>query len=234
MNIHALIHAPYEQPGYIEEWTGKKKHVLTFTNFYEPYKMPNMEEFDWLIVMGGPMGVYEEDKYPWLKEEKVFIKQAVESNKIILGICLGSQLVAEVLGAKVFRNHKKEIGWFEIRASGQAKTHELFNHFPDEFIVFHWHGDTYNLPVNAVHLAESEACKNQAFLYNDRVIGLQFHLEITEKLLDKMLTGGNEELQKDLYIQTEEEIREGNNFCRGNNQILEQLLDKLEKKYTAF
>jgi len=232
MNIHAFIHTPFEAPGYIEQWVKEKNHNFSTTRFYEQFTMPNINDVDWLIVMGGPMGVYDEDKYPWLKEEKSFIKQAVNSSKIILGICLGSQLIAEVLGAKVFPNKYKEIGWFNIRTTEAAIKNSIFNFFPDETIVFHWHGDTFNLPSGAVHLAESNVCKNQAFIYNEKVIGLQFHLEVTEKLLNEMLDGGNDELVKAECIQTEVEIRSGTRHCERTNAILYNLLDNLEEKFT--
>jgi len=231
MNIHAFIHAPFEKPGYIENWAKEKGHTLILTNLFEPFHLPAIEDIDWLVIMGGPMGVYEEDKYPWLKEEKNFIKKAVEKNKVILGICLGSQLIAEVLGAKVFPNKYKEIGWFNIKITEAAKKSDLFGFFPEQTVVFHWHGDTFDLPNGAVQIAESQVCKNQAFIYNERVIGLQFHIEVTDKLLNEMLEGGNDELKNESYIQTEDEIRRGIHYCNGTNLILHKLLDNIERKF---
>jgi GMP synthase-like glutamine amidotransferase len=231
MKIHALIHTPFEKPGYIEQWATAKGHNISLTKLYEPFILPDLSNIDWLIVMGGPMGVYDEDKYPWLKEEKNFIKEAVNLNKVILGICLGSQLVAEALGAKVFTNKFKEIGWFKIQTTMEAEQVDLFNLFPKETVVFHWHGDTYNLPPGAIHLAESDVCKNQAYIFNERVIGLQFHIEVTADLLNEMLEGGSDELNKDKYIQTEAEIRNGIKLCIEANLLLHSLLDKLEKKF---
>jgi GMP synthase-like glutamine amidotransferase len=229
MNIHTFIHAPFEKPGYIENWAKEKCHTLFLTNLYEPFQLPELEDMDWLIIMGGPMGVYEEDKFPWLKAEKNFIKKAIENNKVILGICLGAQLIAEALGAKVFANKYKEIGWFNIKATEEAKKNALFDFFPEETVVFHWHGDTFDLPRGAVHIAESEVCKNQAFIYNQQVIGLQFHIEMTEKLLNEMLEGGNDELKNGSYIQSEDEIRRGIHYCKGTNLILHKLLDNIER-----
>jgi GMP synthase (glutamine-hydrolysing) len=233
MKIHVFLHTPFETPGYIEKWIKVKNHSVTFTKFYEPYTLPKPEEIDWLIVMGGPMGVYDEDKYPWLKEEKSFIKQAVESRKIILGICLGSQLIADALGAKVFPNKYKEIGWFKIRTTDEAQRDLIFNFFPKESVVFHWHGDTYNLPAGAVHLAESEATKNQAFIYNGRIIGLQFHIEVTEKLLNEMVDAGNDELVNNSFVQNADEIRSGMRFNKSTNLLLHNLLDNIEGIFNA-
>ncbi|MDR3628000.1 MAG: type 1 glutamine amidotransferase [Ignavibacteriaceae bacterium] len=228
MKIHVFLHTPFETPGYIEKWIKVKNHSITFTKFYETYTLPKTDEIDWLIVMGGPMGVYEEDKYPWLIEEKSFIKQAVENRKIILGICLGSQLIAEALGAKVFPNKYKEIGWFKIRTTDDGKANPIFNFFPKESVAFHWHGDTFNLPAGAVRLAESEATKNQAFIYNGHVIGLQFHIEVTEKLLNEMIAAGNDELVPGSFLQTADEIRNGMSFSKSTNLLLHNLLDNIE------
>jgi len=228
MNIHALLHIPYESPGYIEKWIRVKNHNLTYTKFYEPFNLPDIKDIDWLIVMGGPMSVYEDDKYPWLKAEKEFIKQAVEKNKLVLGICLGSQLIAEVLGAKVYPNKLKEIGWFKIKTTEAVKENAVFNFFPKETVVFHWHGDTYDIPAGAVRLAESEAAKNQAFIFNNKVIGLQFHIEVTELLLNNMVDSGIKELKKDIYVQTAEEIRSGIHNCTSANLLLHNSLDNLE------
>jgi len=230
MNIHAFIHASFEKPGYIENWANEKGHTLILTKFYEPFQLPELEDIDWLIIMGGPMGVYEEDKFPWLKAEKNFIKKAIENNKVILGICLGAQLIAEVLGAKVFPNKYKEIGWFNVKASEEAKNNALFDFFPEESVVFHWHGDTFELPQGAVHIAETEVCKNQAFVYNERIIGLQFHIEMTENLLNGMLEGGLGELMNGKYIQTEDEILKGRNNCSIMNSLLSKLLTNIENK----
>jgi len=114
---------------------------VAYTRFYEAHQLPGIDDIDWLIVMGGPMGVYDESFYPWLVEEKAFIKQAIEHNKTVLGICLGSQLIAEVLGAKVYPNKQKEIGWFDITLSETAARHPLFENFENQFPVFHWHGN---------------------------------------------------------------------------------------------
>jgi GMP synthase-like glutamine amidotransferase len=233
IEIHALIHTPFEKPGYIEQWANAKGYNISLTKLYEPFILPDPIDIDWLIVMGGPMGVYDEEKFPWLKDEKAFIRKAINLNKIVLGICLGSQLIAEILGAKVFRNNFKEIGWFKIKTTIKAEQEDLFNLFPKEAIVFHWHGDTYNLPPHAIHLAESDVCKNQAYIFNERVIGLQFHIEVTPDLLNEMLAGGSDELKKNKYIQTEEEIRNGIKFCKEANILLHRLLDKLEKKFAV-
>jgi len=183
LNIHYFTHVPFEGLAYIEEWAVNKGHKLTSTEFYKSKNLPDINKVDWLIIMGGPMSVNEEDEYPWLTDEKRFVKEAIEKGKIVIGICLGAQLITDVLGAKVYKNVYKEIGWFQVHFTESAKKLPLFSSFPDEMMVFHWHGETFDLPEGAIHLAESEGCKNQAFIYKDKVLGLQFHFEMTEKAM---------------------------------------------------
>jgi len=194
MRIHAIIHVPYEGLGCIADWVDKGLHSLTFTRIYESVVFPSVSDVDLLVVMGGPMSVYDEPAFPWLKEEKAFISAMIGQGKKVLGICLGSQLIAEVLGTKVYPNHQKEIGWMNVRKT----TVGCRSGFPgdDEFTVFHWHGDTYDLPSGALHLFESEACLHQAFMLYDRVIALQFHLEVTCQTLNGMVENGKDEIER--------------------------------------
>jgi GMP synthase-like glutamine amidotransferase len=231
MRIHILQHESYESPGYIEDWIKEKNYILTFTRFYESGILPEMNEFDWLIIMGGPMGVYDEEKYGWLKIEKIFIKGAIDAGKVVLGICLGSQLIAAVLGAKVYPNKHREIGWLNIKLTKNTKDNFLFSSFQDHIKVFQWHSDTFDLPAGAIRLAESEACKNQAFVVNDKVIALQFHFEVTESSLHEMVAWGINELVQDEYVQTGEEILRQKNLIHTNNKMMDALLNKIENKF---
>lgn len=233
MKIHSLHHAPFEGLGCINDWIDSKKFALSSTFLYESNDLPQLDEFDWLIIMGGPMGVYDEDQYPWLKKEKIFIKSAVEKGKMVLGICLGSQLAAEVLGAKVYRNEFKEIGWFPVNFTEEIHNNPLFSFFPGELIVFHWHGDTYDLPPGAIHLAQSIGCKNQGFLFKDRVIGLQFHLETTPESLNEMINGSEDELVKDTFIQTPREILSMTDNASSNNRLMFGILNRMEESYSG-
>ncbi len=225
MRIHYLQHKPYESPGCILDWANKNGHSLSATKFYEGINFPELSDFDFLIIMGGPMGVYDEDKYPWLIEEKKFIKESIQNNKIVLGICLGSQLIADSLGSKVYKNKFKEIGWFPVKIKNR---HKFFSALPQEIKTAHWHGDTFDLPAGAVHIAESSACKNQAFVFNDRVIGLQFHLEFTVESLKELINNGREELVKDKYVQTEDEILSSLELLSTSNSLLFKILDRIE------
>lgn len=229
LNIHYFQHVPFEKPAYIEKWAIQKNHNFTGTHFYKHDKLPKVNELDWLVIMGGPMNIYEEDKFSWLAEEKRFIKKAIDKNKIVLGICLGSQLIADVLGSKVFKNNYKEIGWFPVHLSEEAKENQLFNFLPDEFNAFHWHGETYNIPDGAIHIAESRACKNQAFICRDRVIGLQFHFEMTTAAINEIINECKNDLKKDKFVKTEDEIRNKMNNIKNANKLMHELLNRLEK-----
>lgn len=230
LKIHTLQHVPFEGLGCIEQWITSKGHSINYTKLYSQPQFPTLNEFDWLIVMGGPMGVYDEAIYPWLREEKEFIRQAIESGKTVVGICLGAQLIAEVLGAKVYPNKQKEIGWFDIHKTEFAKSDPLLEQLEEQFIVFHWHGDTFDLPAESERLFSSAVCLNQAFLYKKKVLGLQFHFEVTPHTLKEMIENGRNELVEDETIQSATKILEQTNYIDSNNQKMFRILDYLEKE----
>jgi GMP synthase-like glutamine amidotransferase len=226
LRIHYLQHVPFEGLGYIETWAKQHKHKVTCTRFYQGTNLPKMPEFDWLIIMGGPMGVYEEAKYEWLSLEKNFIGQAIEKKKFVLGICLGAQLIAHVLGAKVYPNQHEEIGWFPITFTADAESYPPFAHLPEGLKVLHWHSDTFDLPQSAQLLASSQACRNQAFVYQEHVVGLQFHSEMTANGLLQLIHACQEELERKHYIQSANDMFREENF-RQNHQLLTKLLNKI-------
>jgi GMP synthase-like glutamine amidotransferase len=228
LRIHYLQHVAFEGLGCIENWVLEKGHKLSCTKFFEGDQLPNHLSYDWLIIMGGSMGVCDEEKYNWLVAEKDFIKNAIQQTKKILGICLGSQLIASALGANVYPNKEKEIGWFPITLSETASN--PLQETATNFSVFHWHEDTFDLPKNTINLASSEGCKNQAFIYNEKIIGLQFHLEVTKELLNQMLSFGNDELIEGKYIQSVEMILDKTSLIEENNKRMYNLLNYLETK----
>ncbi|MBX2925860.1 MAG: type 1 glutamine amidotransferase [Chitinophagaceae bacterium] len=227
MHIHYFQHVAFESPGYIRDWAEKNGCTESFTLFYGKYSLPDVHQIDWLVVMGGPMGVYDTGAYPWLEEEKKFILSCIAAGKTVIGICLGSQLIAAALGAAVYPNRQKEIGWFPIQLTAAGKSCYLFSHFPEIFTVLHWHGDTFDLPAGAVLLAESRACKNQAFIYGNKVLGLQFHFETTGSTLPLMIGHCRHELVKDKYVQDEEELKEGFFHIPAAHAWLNTLLNRL-------
>ena len=232
MNVHYLQHVPFEGLGSIEAWLKEQDHSITVTRLYKNEPLPSIENIDWLIVMGGPMGIEDHAIYPWLSAEKAFIKQALDQKKIVLGICLGAQLIADILGADITKNVFKEIGWFPIKTSEEAKASTIGTILPDQFEVFHWHGDTFDIPDRAIPLASSEACRNQGFMINERVIGLQFHLETTpESALDLTIHCKNE-LSRSLYVQSAEKILSQPGRYEKINHIMEAILGYLDNAHT--
>lgn len=204
MHAHYFQHVPFEGLGSIEHWLQQRRARIGVTRFYTGDALPNPAKVDFLIVMGGPMSVNDEDEYPWLMLEKQFIRDFIASGKPVLGICLGAQLIAGALGAAIYPGEQKEIGWWPIQRAENLPDNAFA--FPDNMTVFHWHGETFDLPENAVRLASSPACANQAFQLGENVIGLQFHLETTPASADDIVEHCRDELLKAPYVQTEEEI----------------------------
>lgn len=227
LHIHYFQHVSFESPGYIQQWAEVNGHDQSFTRFYEEDNLPAMTDIDWLIVMGGPMGVYDTATYPWLEAEKAFIRLCIDAGKTVIGICLGSQLIAAALGEEVYPNSQKEIGWFDIKLTTAGRSCYLFADFPERFSVLHWHGDTFNLPAKAVLLAESAACKHQAFLYNNNVLGLQFHFEATLDTLPAMIEHCRHELVKAPYVGEEKDLVAGFSNIEPNNAWLHIILNRL-------
>jgi len=194
----------FEHPASIADWAKENSHATTYTKVFEDAIFPPTEAFDMLVIMGGVMGVYEEEEYAWMPAEKAFIKASIEAKKKVLGVCLGAQFIAEALGAKVFPHTVKEIGWLPIE---KVVSHRLTGKLPQTFTTFHWHGDTFALPENAIHLFKTKGCAQQGFIYNDHVAGLQFHMEVKEDLLNDMTEHERAELIKNDYVQTEAEIK---------------------------
>jgi GMP synthase-like glutamine amidotransferase len=202
MNVHVLQHAPFEGLGSIRDWLDRLGADLSYTRFYESPALPDPSHVDLVVAMGGPMSVNDEAELPWLRPEKQFIRAAVERGLPVLGVCLGAQLIASALGARVYRNPVKEIGWFPIEATQEGVSLGL----PGTCRVFHWHGETFDLPAGGRRLARSRACENQAFEVSPGVLGLQFHLEMTLKGALDLVEHCGAELVPGPCIQSKDEI----------------------------
>lgn len=232
MRLHYLQHVPFENPGSILTWAKENGHAITSTQLYQNGALPKQQDFDWLVVMGGPMNIYEEEIYPWLVDEKLFIGEAIAAGKVIIGLCLGGQLIADVIGGKVTQNPYKEIGWLPIQLSEEVRSTPLFSFFPEQPIVFQWHGDTFSvLPEDATCIAQSDACKHQAFIYKKRVFGFQYHLENTTSIIKGLVENCREEMVADVYVQTPEELLAHPEYIEQNNKWMELFLTQLEKMY---
>ena len=231
MRIHYLQHVAFEDAANIVPWAEGRGHAVTATRLYQDESLPPAEAFDWLVIMGGPMNVYEHDRYPWLVREKQFIAEAIGRNKPVLGICLGAQLVADVLGGRVAPNPRKEIGWFCVSLTDAAGRLPLFQALPRQFFPFHWHGDTFSIPPGAVHAAQSEACANQAFQYGDRVIGLQFHLDYSGESIRRMIGSCGDELVEAPHIQRSPEVLTDAARVANLRGLLDRFLDAMERHF---
>jgi GMP synthase (glutamine-hydrolysing) len=224
MKIHVFQHIAIEGPAYIQTWAQELGHELSTTHWYRGDTPPPLAEIDWLVIMGGPMSVHDEGEIPWLREEKRYIKAALDDNKTVLGICLGAQLIADVLGAPVTMNSQREIGWFPVET---ADASPLWRDMPPRFAAFHWHGETFALPAGAVHLARSEACENQAFAVGQKVLGLQFHLEVTPDTVQQFVEHGRDELKPAPFVQSGSTLLKQDEHFPGSNRAMRQLLNNL-------
>ncbi len=177
MRLAIIEHAPYERAAAIGEWACARGHEVRLVDA-PAGEFPRPEEYDFLVVMGGPMSANDDASLGWLAAEKRAVRAGIDTGKRVLGVCLGGQIVASVLGAAVTRNPEPEIGWFPVKLNNAARESRVFGALPESFISGHWHGDTFAVPDGAVAMASSEACANQAFEFDEgRVVGLQFHLE---------------------------------------------------------
>jgi GMP synthase-like glutamine amidotransferase len=225
MRVQILQHLPFEGLGSIEQWLQERDAHVEHTRFYESAVLPGVARLDLVIALGGSMSVNDRLEFPWLMAETQFLSEAIQGGVAVLGICLGAQLVASVLGARVYKNAQKEIGWFDVEATvvegGVVR-------LPASMRVFHWHGETFDLPPGAIHLAKSVACQNQAFQWGSTVIALQFHLETTPNLLDALVVNCRDELAESKYVQSESRIRGASSEDFENiNLVMAQVLTYL-------
>jgi len=204
MRAHYLQHVPFEGPGSIDGWLKDAGFEISATRFFERDRLPALKEIDLLVVLGGPMSVNDEGAFPWLCAEKSYLRDAIMLGKAVLGVCLGAQLIACAMGSRVYGNRDREIGWFPIQGTGPHDT-GVFQ-FPAATEVFHWHGETFDLPSGAVRLAKSEGCENQAFQLGSNVIALQFHLETTPESATEIVRHCRAELLPAQYVRSEAEI----------------------------
>ncbi len=226
MKVTIIKHIDIEGPGTIGDCLDDKNIPYNVIDIFNGEPLPNsLSDVSSVIVLGGPMNVYEEDKYPFLKQEDEFLKEAIEKDLPTLGFCLGAQLIAKAKGARVKQNHQKEIGWFKVSLADNSSNDPLFQGFQREFDVFQWHGDTFDIPDGAVKLAESELCPNQAFRVGKNIYGLQFHVEVTDEMIYQWIDAYRDEINSlkgfvdpdqiiaDTKIKSENYKTQANLFC---------------------
>jgi GMP synthase-like glutamine amidotransferase len=230
MKIAALFHVSFEKLGLIEDWILTKGHTLAEYHLYNNPCIPLIHEFDMLIIMGGPMSVNEDDRFLWLVSEKELIKRCRESGKPVLGICLGAQLIASALGRKVFAGKQPEIGWFPVEFNRGEKSRNYFPGLPAKATVFHWHGETFDLPEGAELLCSSSVTPVQAFIADGKLLALQFHLEIKPENISLMINHAGEELVSSPSVQDANALSAGLVNLAENKVLLEIFLNYLENQ----
>ncbi len=179
MRLHTLRHVPYEGLGHVGAWARAAGYEISESRGWESVDFPDPAAYDVLVVLGGPMGVADTGRLAWLGTELEYVGRAIASGTPTLGICLGAQMIAAALGAQVRRNTHPEIGWHTVEPTSGVRDSVLTPFFTAGLRVMQWHYDAFDLPSGAVHLARSEACEHQAFSWDDHVLALQFHPEMT-------------------------------------------------------
>jgi GMP synthase-like glutamine amidotransferase len=227
MKIHYFQHAAFEDPGFILSWARQKGHSLSRTMLHDGGDPGAANDFGLLVVMGGPMNVYEYDTYPWLPAEKKAIMKAIDNRKYVLGICLGAQLIADALGARVSKNEHKEIGWFPVVQTREIFSGRPFDVLPKKYMALHWHGDTFGLPKGAILQSSSAGCENQGFMVGGRIIGLQYHIEATPESADALIDNCGNECVVEQFVHSVEKIRQDAKALSGAaNGLVAKLLDR--------
>jgi len=232
MNVHVLQHVPFEGLGSIGPWLAARQARVGWTRLFAGDALPAPERFDMLVALGGPMSVNDGAAFPWLVAEKRLIRDVIARDVPVLGVCLGAQLIASALGAEVYPNRVKEIGWFPVRA---VSAPDSAFRFPRECPAFHWHGETFDLPQGAVHLARSDNCAHQAFQLKRNVVGLQFHLETTIESAQALVEHCKDELVDGPCIQTRDELLSApaGRYAAANalmNDVLNHLIEGLSSR----
>lgn len=227
VKLHYLQHVPFETPGHILDWAAARGAIVSSTRFHAGESLPDPAVVDAVVVMGGPMGVHDEARFPWLVQEKRWLDAVIAHDRPVFGVCLGAQLLAHVLGARVAPHHEREIGWFDVTGTAIAAGATHWRGMPGNVTAFHWHGDRFDIPHGAVHLALSACCYNQAFQYGTNVVGLQCHLECDMTGIEALLTHCGAELVPGAHVQDVARIRAGAAFVEPMHDRLATLLDNL-------
>ncbi len=206
MRIVCIQHVDFETPGIIQEWAQDKGFAFQILKPYQGDTFPNSDEFDGLISMGGPQSPRDAIQLPYLQQEIDFIRETVAAKKHTLGFCLGAQLIGEALGGRTGRSPEKEVGVYPIMLTEDGKRDPLFQGLPASFPVIHWHNDMPGFTEGAILLASSEGCPVQAYRYGPRVYGLQFHMEITKKGIEDLISNVPDDLKSSRFTQSKDEL----------------------------
>lgn len=227
VRIACLQHVPFEGPAAVGVWAASRGFPLSVTRLFAHEPPPAQDAFDLLVLLGGPMSVRDEPRFDWLRAEKDFIRNVIENDKRVLGICLGAQLIAHALGAPVYPNREREIGWFPVEKTPQARASTAFSFLPATFNAFHWHGETFDRPDGSTWLARSAGCAHQAFDFNQRVLGLQFHLESTAESVKALIQHCPQDLSPGPFVQAPQAMVAAHHLFQESNGFMADLLDGL-------
>lgn len=224
MRIACIQHVHFEGPAGIARWAAARGHTLHPVHVYRGEALPAPADFDLLVMMGGPMSVNDEAEFAWLRPEKQLVRAALAAGKRLLGVCLGAQMIAHALGARIYRNPVKEIGWFPLETLAGPAAEALG--VADWPAVFHWHGETFDLPPGAEHWARSQACANQGFLVQRRALGMQFHIEVTAESAAELVRHAGHEIGNGPFEQPAETLLSDVRRFTRLEAVLDGLLDR--------
>jgi GMP synthase-like glutamine amidotransferase len=231
LRLQVFQHVAHEGLGSLEPVFLAQGATIAYTRLFAGDLPPETSTYDFLVVLGGPMNVYEIDLHPWLSSETVAIRAALDAGKPVLGLCLGAQLMSVALGGVVTRNAHREIGWWPVEKNPGAGDPFVTDCFPERFMTFHWHGDTFSIPPGARGLYRSEACAHQGFAWGDRAVGLQFHPEITPrdivKWIAESVAEGGGDLEPGPYVQSPTTMHGTPGDFAGNNEWMSALCMRL-------
>ena len=224
--LYCIQHVPYEHPGLILDWAKSRELKTQTVLLSENAPLPTLTPDDLLLVMGGPMGAFDDARHPWMGPEKQLLAEAIDRSIPTMGICLGAQLIAAVLEAGVTSNVFTEIGFYPVTMTKTAAKNPLFSDVPRIFTPFHWHSDTFFIPKGAIRIAGNDACMNQGFVGPNKILGLQFHLEASPSLIREW--GSKLPPKADPpYVQNREDISTAaSRHAALNRTILETILDR--------
>ena len=224
MRMAVLQHVEFEGPAAVADWAAARGVPLRLFPLHRDATLPSLSDFDMLTVMGGPMSANDEARLGWLGPEIALVREAIAADKTVLGICLGAQIIAKALGARVYPGSAKEIGWFPVQRTGSQP---FFDGLPESFTPFHWHGETFDLPREATPLAKSKITETQAFAVGQRVLGLQFHMEATEKSVRALLRSAAHEIGHGAFEQQPGTIHASLDQCASLRPLLDTVLGRL-------
>lgn len=226
MRIHCLLHSALGGDIHLPEWAARRGHSWVETLVPETGGLPRPDDADCLVVLGGPMSAWQERRYPWLTAEKRTIESFLDAGRPVLGICLGAQMLADILGARTYRGALPEVGWHRVRATRESRAHPLASLLPEEIETFLWHGDSFDIPNGALRIARSDAFENQGFLWGS-VMALQFHLEVRPDWVRRLVERDADQLVETGFVQSRSRVLgQRDEVYRENNALMDKLLDR--------